>query len=184
MLRRIVLAAIVLAVSAAAGAAEPTARGLYAGGSVGTSIFEDDGTFFGLDFDDSDTAFQGHLGYKFLRFFAVEGRYTNYGTFSVESQEFDVTAASLHAVGIIPFGRSGWEMFGQLGVGSANMDFESFGDDDQTTFAGGLGVRYYPAQSVSIGVQTDVHVWEDDSFDDFSVTPGVGATQLTLQFAF
>lgn len=182
MLRRIVLASIVLAVSATAGAAEPTARGLYAGGSIGTSIFEDDGSFFGLDFDDSDTAFQGHLGYKFLRFFAIEGRYTNYGTFSVESLEFDATAVSLHAVGIIPFGRSGWEMFGQLGLGSVNLEFEGL-DDDQTTVAGGLGVRYHPTQFMSIGVQTDAHVWEDDSFG-FSVTPGVGATQLTVQFAF
>lgn len=182
MLRRIVLAGMFLAASAAASSAEPPANGFYAGGSVGTSIFEDDGSFFGLDFDDSDTAFQGHLGYKFLRFFAVEGRYTNYGTFSVESIEFDATAVSVHAVGIIPFGHSGWEMFGQLGIGSVNLEFDGI-DDDQTTLGGGLGVRFYPTQFLSIGVQTDVHVWEDDSFA-FSVTPGVGATQLTVQFAF
>lgn len=179
MLRHIVLITIALAVTATAGAAEPTARGLYAGGSIGTSIFDDDGSFFGLDFDDSGTAFQAHLGYKFLRFLAIEGRYSNYGTFAVESLEFDATAVSLHAVGIIPFGRSGWEMFGQLGLGSVKLEFDAV-DEDQTTVAAGLGVRYHLTQFLSIGVQTDVHVWEDD----FSVTPGVGATQLTVQFAF
>lgn len=182
MLRKIVLAGIVLAAGASANAAEPLANGLYAGGSFGTSVFEDDGAFLGLDFDDTDTAFQGHLGYKFFKFFSIEGRFTNYGTFGVESLGFDATAVSMHGVGIVPFGRSGWELFGQLGLGSVKIEFDGT-DETQTTFSGGLGVRYYATQNLSIGVQTDVHVWEEESFG-FSLTPGVGATQLTVQVTF
>jgi OmpA-OmpF porin, OOP family len=182
VLRRVLFASIVLATGATVNAAEPRPNGLYAGGSLGTSAFEDDGIFFGLNFDDTDTSFQGHLGYKFFRFFAVEGRYTNYGTFTLESVGLDATALSVHGVGIIPFGQSGWEMFGQLGIGSVKVEIAG-ADDTQTTFAGGLGVRFHATETLSLGVQTDVHVWEDDSFSS-SVTPGVGATQLTMQFAF
>ena len=38
----------------------------------------------------------------------------------------------IHAVGIVPFGQSGWEFFGQLGLGTVNRDFPGIGniDDD------------------------------------------------------
>ena len=182
MLRKIVFAGVILFAGASANAAEPLAKGLYAGGSFGASVFDDDGAFFGLDFDDTDTAFQGHLGYKFLKFFAIEGRVTNYGTFDLESLGLDATAVSLHGVGIVPFGTSGWELFGQLGVGSVKIDVDGT-DETETSFAGGIGVRYYATQNLSIGVQTDVHVWEEESLG-FSLTPGVGATQFTVQFIF
>jgi opacity protein-like surface antigen len=182
MLRALILIGTVLAAGTTADAAEPRPSGFYAGGSIGTSVFEDDGMFFGLTFDDTDTSFQGHLGYKFFRYFAVESRYTDYGTFTVETTAFEATAVSVHAVGIIPFGQSGWEMFGQFGVGSVKIEVAGT-DDTQTSFAGGLGVQYYPTQSLSIGVRTDVHVWTDDTLG-FSLTPGVGATQLTVQLAF
>jgi hypothetical protein len=36
---------------------------------------------------------------------------------------------------------------------------------------------------VTIGVQTDAHVWEEESFG-FSLIPGIGATQATVQITF
>lgn len=181
MMKRLMVVCILLA-AGAANSAEPMANGAYVGGSIGSSVFEDDGAFIGLNFDDKDQAFQAHAGYKFFRYLAVEGRYTDYGTFALESVGFDASAVSIHAVGIVPFGGSGWELFGQLGVGSLTLELGG-SDEKETTFAGGLGVRFYPTQNMSLGVQTDVHVWEDDSLG-FSLTPGVGATQVSLQLIF
>jgi opacity protein-like surface antigen len=172
----------VATVAIPANAAEPQERGAYIGAGFGSSLFEDDGAFFGLDFDDSDQSIQVHAGYRFFRHFAVEGRYTDYGTFALQFVELDARAISAHAVGIIPFGASGWELFGQLGVGSLKVDFLGT-DETQTTFAGGIGVRYFPTSTLSLGVQTDVHVWEDDSLGDTYI-PGMGATQLVVQLNF
>jgi hypothetical protein len=181
MFKKFMLVSVLSIAAVAANAAEPPQRGGYIGGAFGSSLFDDDGAFFGLDFDDRDQSFQGHGGYRFSRYFAIEGRYTNYGTFTLETVDLDATAVSVHAVGIIPFGSSGWELFGQFGVGSLKVDFLDT-DETQTTFAGGIGVRYY-APNLSIGVQTDVHVWEDE-FLGFEYIPGVGATQIAVQLSF
>jgi hypothetical protein len=184
MLWRTVVASVVLAAGAAANAAEPRPNGLYAGGSFGTSVFEDDGAFAGLPFDDTDTAIQGHFGYKFLPFLSIEGRYSDYGTFTFDGLDagMGVTVLSAHAVGIVPFGSSGWELFGQLGLGSVELDFAGT-DESQATFSAGIGVRFHAMENFSIGVQTDAHVWEEESFG-FSLIPGIGATQATVQITF
>jgi hypothetical protein len=166
----------------AANAAEPQQRGAYIGGGFGSSLFDDDGPFFALDFDDTDRSFQGHAGYRFFRYFAVEGRYTDYGTFNLQSVDLEAKAVSVHGVGIIPFGNSGWELFGQFGVGSLKVDFPG-AEETETTFAGGIGVRWFATRTLSIAVQTDVHVWEDDSLGT-SYIPGIGATQFAVQLNF
>jgi opacity protein-like surface antigen len=182
MVKKLVLLGVLSIAAVAANAAEPPQRGAYIGGAFGSSVFDDDGAFFGLDFDDRDQSFQGHAGYRFFRHFAIEGRYTDYGTFRLETIDLDATAVSVHAVGIIPFGSSGWELFGQIGLGSLEVDILGT-DETQTTFAGGIGIRYYASPNLSIGVQTDVHVWEDE-LQGFEYIPGVGASQIAVQLSF
>jgi len=182
MFNNLVLLSVLSIAAVAANAAESQQRGAYIGAGFGSSLFDDDGAFFSFDFDDSDRSFQGHAGYRFFRYFAVEGRYTDYGTFSLQSADLDATAVSVHAVGIIPFGNSGWELFGQFGVGSLKVDFLGT-DETETTFAGGIGVRWFATRALSIGVQTDVHVWEDESLGT-SYIPGIGATQFAVQLNF
>jgi hypothetical protein len=67
----------------------------------------------------------------FLPYFALEGRYVDLGTFTVNTLDIDVTATSIHAVGIVPFGESGWELFGQLGLGVVNFDLSGPSDEDE-----------------------------------------------------
>jgi hypothetical protein len=134
-------------------------------------------------FDDEDKSLQVHGGYKIFKHLAVEARYADFGTFSLQSTGFDVTAISIHAVGIIPFGESGWELFGQLGLGTVTFDRTGSGDEDQSVAAGGIGVRYSPTQNFSLSIQTDVYVWEDDSLGPV-FDMGVGGTQLALQYIF
>ena len=182
IVRNFTIAALLIAVCGVAGAAEPKPRGAYIGAAAGGSTFDDDGAFSAFDVDDEDTSFQFYGGYKFFKYFAVEARYVDFGTFSLETVGVDVTATSIHAVGIVPFGTSGWELFGQLGVGQVN--FEAPGvDEDESTLAGGLGVRYSISESFSVAVQTDVYVWEDSSLGT-TFDLAVGGTQLAIQFIF
>ncbi len=97
--------------------------------------------------------------------------------------DIGVSAASIHAVGIIPFAESRWELFGQLGLGIVNFDLTGFGDEDENVFAGGIGVRFSTSQNFSLAIQTDVYVWEDTSLGP-SFDLSVGATQVTVQYIF
>ena len=187
MSKKILLATALLCLSSSAIAVEPVARGFYIGGSAGVTELDDDGLFSGLSFDDSDTAYGIFGGYKILKYLAVEGRYTNLGTYSV-SDGFDTvklegTALSAHVVGIIPFGSSGWELFGQLGLGRLNIDTNCCGDDDETVGSAGIGVRFYPTAHLGLSLQIDAYAWEeDDGFETADLA--IGATQLGIHYLF
>ena len=179
MFRNTIIIGFLLTVCATANAAEPKKSGFYIGAAGGQSIYDEDGAF-GSFGDDEDNVFQVHAGYKILKYLAVEARYVDMGSFSIGFDAIDISATSIHVVGIIPFGTSGWELFGQLGVGDVNIDVRGFGDFDESATAGGIGVRYNATQNFSIGIQTDVYVWEEASTYNMSV----GGTQLSVQFIF
>lgn len=183
MMQRVLLASVLLLVSGAASAGAVNERGAYIGGALGITEFDDDGGFTGLAFDDSDTSFQLYGGYKFFKYFAVEGRLISTGSYTLETTEIDTFAYTVNAVGIIPFGTSGWELFGQLGIGSINLDVSGIADEDETIGSAGLGVRFTPTQSVSIALQIDAYAWEDDSLGptfDLSIV----TTQVAVQYNF
>jgi Outer membrane protein beta-barrel domain len=153
------------------GAAEPNTPGFYVGAMAGVTEFDDDGLFGGARYDDSDSGYAIFGGYKILKYLAVEVRLSDLG--------FDTTGVSGHVVGIIPFGKSGWEIFGQLGIGS--VDIEDW--DTKTVGSAGIGVRYYPTVHLGLSVQTDAYVFEEDDFGS-SHDPSYGATQFGVHYLF
>ena len=178
MYKRVFAIAVAVMLFGTAQAAEPLERGGYFGGGGGTSVFDDDGASGG-SFDDTDTALMLFGGYKFLKHLSVEGRYANFGSF----EGLDASALSVHAVGIVPFGTSGWELFGQLGLGSVKLEFGGFGDEDYSAVAGGIGIRFNPTPNFAVGIQTDVYVFEDDDLGS-TYDLSVGGTMLTGHFLF
>ena len=177
MFKRVLAITATIVLLSTAQAAEPVERGGYFGGGGGTSLFDDDGASGGF-FDDTDTALMLFGGFKFFKYLSVEGRYASFGSFD----GLDVSALSVHAVGIVPFGTSGWELFGQLGLGSVNLEFDDF-DDDFSAVAGGIGVRFSPTPNFAVGIQTDVYVFEDDELGS-TYDLSVGGTMLTGRFIF
>lgn len=173
--------------SATAVAAEPPARGFYFGANAGVTSFEDDGVFSGTNFDDSDTAYGIYGGYKILKYLAVEARISSQGSYDVSlgyaHESLDATVYSAHVVGIIPFGKSGWELFGQLGIGSLNLDSRNFGDDNTTVGSAGIGVRYYATPHLGLAIETDAYAWEEDGFGS-NRDLGIAATQLAVHYIF
>ena len=183
MVRKVMLACVLLVICNNATAESSKHKGAYLGAGFGISTFDDDGAFSGFNFDDEDNSIQIYAGYKFMQYLAVEARYNDFGTFSLNTVGFDVSALSAHAVGIKPFGESGWELFGQLGLGVVTFDISGFGDEDETAVAAGIGVRFSPSPKFSLAIQTDVYVWEDTSLGPvFDLA--VGGTQLSIQYIF
>jgi len=185
MFRKLILATLLVAVAGVANAAEPKARGAYVGVSTGLATFDDDGLVatFGGFIDDEDTSVQIYGGYKFFKYFAVEGRYIELGSYSDGIDSLDITAISVHAVGIVPFGQSGWEIFGQLGLAQVTQDFAGFAEEDDNAGSAGLGVRWHIGQHFALAAQVDAYVWENDDTGilfDWSVT----TTQVAFQFNF
>ena len=129
--------------SGAVAVAEPMKEtGGYLGLSYGFTELEDDDiydseaidefSFFSGDLDTKGRAWQIYGGYRFLKFFSVEGRYTDFGSYDAEimvsvplfefeeglgKDELEFSALTAHAVGIYPFGQSGFDIYGQLGLG-------------------------------------------------------------------
>lgn len=134
----------------------------YVGGTIGNAILDDGGQFDdvgrgNLDLDDSATALGGYGGYQFNRYFAVEGAYKWLGRYDSEVSKQRYQALTGSALGILPMGQSGFEFFGQVGLGWVAMwgpDYDSEIEDaidDKIAavsfgpaFLVGLGARYTP----------------------------------------
>jgi hypothetical protein len=187
--RSVAIACVLLCASGSAIGAEQQARGFYVGGMAGATSFEDDGLFNGYSLDDSGVGYAAFGGYKFFRYLAVEGRLSYLGSYNVkdrytgQKQDFHASAVSAHVVGIIPFGKSGWELFGQLGIGSLKFDADCCGNDSQTVGSAGLGVRFYPNPHLGISLQTDAFAYQEDTYYK-TYDLGVAETQLGIQYIF
>jgi hypothetical protein len=187
-MKKLFFAGALLCISINLLAAEPPSRGFYLGGTAGITELDDDNfaSNQGLSLDDSDSSFGIYGGYKILKYLAVEGRLIDLGSYTVSngfaSEDVDLGVFSAHVVGIVPFGTSGWEIFGQLGLGRINIDFAG-DDDDETVGSAGIGVRWYPIPHLGLSLQIDAWAWEEDegfSTYDFAV----GSTQFAIHYLF
>ena len=164
-------------------AREAKDKGGYVGGAFGVSSFEDDDSMQGIPFDDSDTSLQIYGGYKFLKFFALEGRLLNLGTYGDALGQFEATAVTVNAVGIVPFGQSDWEFFGQLGFGRINLELTGGADQDETVGSAGIGFRVTPIEHLSVSIQFDGYGWEQ-SIGNRNFDWGIGTSQVAFHYNF
>jgi hypothetical protein len=164
-------------------ASGPLDQGGYIGGGIGSSRFDDSFVIVDFSRDDSDSASMLFAGYKFSRYLSLEGRYSDFGSFLVFGDPADLSALSLHAVGTVPFGDSGWELYGQLGFGTVNFDYFNFAEEDESALAGGIGLRFRPSRNFSIGVQADVFTWDDNLLGP-AYDSGIGTTTVTASIYF
>jgi hypothetical protein len=178
----VLILALVLASGAAIGR-EAKDKGGYVGGAFGVTSFEDDNAPLAGIIDDDDNSFQIYGGYKFLRYFALEGRLLSLGTYRDAFSEIEAKAATVNAVGIVPFGQSDWEFFGQLGFGTIRLERPGGTDSKETVGSAGIGFRVTPIEHLSISLQLDAYAWEQDigaqTFDW-----AIGATQIAFHYNF
>ena len=128
----VLAAALALASGGVLAQAAPE-RGWYGGFGAGRSQIDFGGNFalvFGATSttsqDDSDRGYKIYGGYRFGRHFALEGGYTDFGSFSFRrvvtapiagTATAEVQSSGMHfdVVGIVPLGQR-FELFGKLGV--------------------------------------------------------------------
>lgn len=97
---------------------------------------------------------------------------------------------SAHALGILPFGESGFDIYGQLGFGliAYEGDFEAFDESDEgTTLSLGAGVRYTPPRLQAMTVQLAYDIYlvqvEDELFGD-TYDQSLSMVKLGIQYNF
>ncbi len=171
--------------------AQPPLSGSYIGAAYGETELDDDDLFADA-VDDEDESYQFWGGYKFNRWFAVEGRYTSLGEYSNIGLLFlgrgsvEVDAVTAHAVFIAPFGGSDFDFYGHVGAGVALYEAKigRFDDDDEGGIASaGLGFRWTPAPQVTLSIGVDGYAFEvERGDDDFDVA--IGTWRFGLQYNF
>jgi OOP family OmpA-OmpF porin len=188
---------LALSAALAATSAQAADTGFYVGGSFGQVNVSD---FSGADLDaelaaqgitassstdDTDTGWKVFAGYQFMKFFAVEGAYTNLGEATAHSiitapvagtvdTTVETEAWTVSALGILPLGDS-FSLFARLGVNFWNADISAVGtgggvtaavseDDDGTDMVYGVGAAYRFTKNLSVRGE-----WERYALDDADV---------------
>ena len=193
MIHKALIVSILLLASGVVAAQGVKEKGGYIGGAFGVTEFDDDGLFdgSGVVVDDKDSSIQLYGGYKFLKYFALEGRLMDLGSYTFSDQfnpsaniTVDTTAVTVNAVGILPLGSTLWELFGQLGFGQINFEATGLSDFDEFLGSAGIGVRVTPTEHFSIALQVDAYAWEDDSVGGQTFDMSIATTQVAFQYNF
>jgi opacity protein-like surface antigen len=169
---------------------------IYAGASVGESSIDfvladiDDGSLSNSSVDDSDTAFKVFVGYRFLKFFAVEADTVDLGEFAISATS-DGSGASFAAgpvaaiaeadgyriagVGILPVG-GGFSVFAKAGIfywdaetmltDASSTVIDSSSDSDEFF---GAGLNFDLKGPISIRLEYEMLTLDDVDVDLVSI---------------
>lgn len=111
--------------------------GFYIGASLGRSGI-DTGDVSQIQVSSDANSYKGFAGYRFLKFFGVEGAYADLGSAKVTSAttESQVKMTVFHGevMGYIPFGIG--DIFGKAGAVSWNGDFKTTGGNISSSKSG------------------------------------------------
>jgi hypothetical protein len=145
---------------------------------------------------DSATSPTTSGGYRLLKYFALEKRSSNLGQYtpgtSNDTVKTDFAALTGNAVGILPFGESGFELYGHFGAGmisrKGNTAFPVPEDNENGTVGtAGLGLRYISSSfnALSFSAGYDTYMFQAaDNYSDKSYDQSVNMAKLGLQYHF
>jgi OOP family OmpA-OmpF porin len=178
------LAGILLAFGATSAAAAE--NGLYLGGSIGSSLVEDeDDIDFGdeveeFDLDDDDFGWKAYAGYQFLPWLAVEGGYVDFGEVEESTSNINVRASldgwDAFAVGKIPIAFV--DLFAKVGVISYDVDVDLDPDVDDNFSSSGEDIAYGVGAAFNLGrvaIRAEAERFDISDVDDLYLL-SVGAT--------
>lgn len=177
-MKKMIIPAVVAAV---AFAANPVlAESAYLGAAFGQTKGDLD---FGpaivaaADTDDETSLAKYFLGFEVNRYFAIEGGYADFGTYSythnAARNNIDAKGIFLDAVGKLPIGSS-FSLFGKVGVVRAGLKGDA--RDDTNGFKLGLGAEYLFSSNFAVRGE-----YEAISKLDFVDKSGATGSQLQLQ---
>lgn len=138
-----------------------------AGFNVGASLTDttaEDGSF-----DADDNGYKIFFGFRFLKFFGVEGQYVDYGEFDDTvggvNIRNEVTSFDVFAVGGFQVWR--FDLFGKAGLSSWDSEFSRGpGDDDSgTDLAYGVGAAFRITERLWVRAEWEVFEVDDADLD-------------------
>ena len=131
--------------------------GWYAGIGAGTTHNNNHDSL-----DESSTSVTGLGGYRFNKYLAIQGNFVDLGKYDGTGsvlKSLKLKAITFTAVGILPIGSNGIELYGRLGLGvlTYTQTFDLFGAELENSSSGdsivsAVGVSYTPVffQKMSI----------------------------------
>ena len=184
------LGGIILLASTSGFAESDRKQGWFAGISLAATSINTD-----IEVDDRDSSLSGFGGYRFNDYIAVQGEFTTLGTYKGKQEDLNAIELGGYGVtakGIIPFGRSGFDLYGRLGlavlhysqkvdISGTELDHDSTGD----SIISSVGMSYTPSgfQRMSFNIEFSNYYFEtektfvdDDDPESNSVSRfGIGA---------
>jgi len=166
----------------------------YVGASLGYAGY-DKGGFDGYGKDKDGVSYGIFGGYRFNKYFALEGRYTYLGKYDLvapgingEKTEATYSIVSANAVGLLPLGDSNWELMGQAGIGNGRYKFsggESANGRD-VAYTLGVGVRWHIVPAFTVQLAADAYKFHvnDDGLPESKFSTEFGVIQLAGQWNF
>jgi hypothetical protein len=140
--------------------------------------------------------FQVYGGYRLLRYFALESHASKLGERAAGEGDslvnLNLSTVTGNAVGIVPLGNSGLELYGQLGAGiisrSADDKLQPAGGDGyRAVGTAGFGLRYTigAIDALTITAGYDAFVFQlEDQFSGDSLDQSVSLARLGMQYNF
>jgi len=168
-------------------------KGGYVGASIGYAGY-DKGGFEGYYKDKDSGSFGIYGGYKFNRYFALEGRLLNLGKYKVQepgegpTSDISYSIISGHLVGLLPLGESNWELMAQAGLGSGRYKVtgEESANGRDTAYSLGVGVRWTPTPAFTMQLSADGYTFRvrEDSLPEETFKTNIGVIQFAGQWNF
>ena len=116
-------------------------------------------------FDADDNSYKIFFGFRFLKFFGVEGEYVDFGEFEDGGANIEATAFSAYAVGALQIWR--FDLFAKAGL--AAWDSELSGgisrDETGTDIAYGVGGAFRITDRVWVRAEWEVFEVDDADLD-------------------
>ncbi|MGB2064063.1 outer membrane protein A [Marinomonas gallaica] len=144
--------------------------GLYVGGNYGYLKVDGDD-----DFDDNNDVWQGLIGYRFNQYMALEGGYTDFGSYGSDIANAETDGYSAAVKGILPLTES-IEFFAKAGQVWYDTDYSVAGfkgsSDDEALFAG-AGFNFKLSDQLLLNAQYtwyDADLSVDEAADDIENT--------------
>jgi hypothetical protein len=183
----IVTAAILMVVASTGYAEHHTVDGAYTSGSAyrnSLATFSETGDH------------QPNGGYRLFKYLALESRSSSLGQYnpgtSGDLVKTEFAALTGNAVGILPFGTSGFEIYGHFGAGMISRQTNSAfpvpeDNENGTVGTAGLGLRFISSNfnALTFSAGYDTFVFQAvDNYSDRNYDQSVSMTKLGLQYDF
>jgi OmpA-OmpF porin, OOP family len=190
------LAVLALAISSASCAFAQSSKGAYVGFGLGASNIALNSSDFSYATSkkESSTGYRIYGGYAFNEYFAAEGGIADFGKAtvsggSITDESYEAGAVAAAAVGMLPFGDSGFSLLAKVGP-TINVTIDTFTQSGTTytnrksvlSLYSAIGARYYITKNFALLAQYESFGNAGDSAQRSRSTLSMASLNLEYKF--